>query len=220
MAPAVVFAILRGGICILGRHFHMAESSEVGIFRFRGRSVVVVELRGGICISGRGFQVQGSWLGSSEGGLFGFRGRLVVFDELWGGTCTLGRRFHLFGSSEGGIFQVQRVPGCGCEIQGRSLHLGKSFFKSTGRLDGAAGFRGGIYSRPQGALSLQSSRAGIFSKWCHSRTSLKKNSPNLLNGRLTRTEPVVSRACSAGPGQVIPSDRDIPANRQNLETKV
>ena len=73
---------------------------------------------------------------------FGFRGRLVVFDELWGGTCTLGRRFHVFGSSEGGIFQVQRVPGCGCEIQGRSLHLGKSFFKSRGRLDGAAGFRG------------------------------------------------------------------------------
>ena len=65
-----------------------------------------------------------------------------MFDELRGGTCVLGRRFHLFGSSEGGIFQVQRVPGCGCEIQGRSLHLGAPFFKSKGHLDEATGFRG------------------------------------------------------------------------------
>ena len=40
----------------------MVESSEGGIFRFRGRSVVVAELRGGICILGRPFQVQGPWL--------------------------------------------------------------------------------------------------------------------------------------------------------------
>ena len=65
-----MFNILRGGTCILGRHFHMIESSEGGISRFRGRSVVVVELGGGICILGRGFQVQGSWLGGSEGGIF------------------------------------------------------------------------------------------------------------------------------------------------------
>ena len=61
---------VRGGTCILGRRFHLFGSSEGGIFRFRGRSVVVAELKGDICILGRRFQVQSPWLGSSEGGIF------------------------------------------------------------------------------------------------------------------------------------------------------
>ena len=50
--------------------FHLFGSSEGGIFRFRGRSVVVAELKGDICILGRRFQVQSPWLGSAEGGIF------------------------------------------------------------------------------------------------------------------------------------------------------
>ena len=96
-----------------------------------------------------------------------FRGRLVLCDELRGGICSLGRSFHLVGSLEGGICQVQRVPGCDCGIQGRLLHLRKLFFKSRGRFDGATGFRGRHFSRPQDALSLQNSMGGIFSKGCH-----------------------------------------------------
>ena len=70
-----------------------------------------------------------------------------------GGTCNLGRRFHLFRSSESNIFQVQRVPGCGFGIQGRHLHHGKPFFKSRGRLDRAAGFRGRhFFTFPTGRL--------------------------------------------------------------------
>ena len=61
---------VRGGTCILGRRFHLFGSSEGGIFRLRGRSVVVAELKGDICILGRRFQVQSPWLGSSEGGIF------------------------------------------------------------------------------------------------------------------------------------------------------
>ena len=46
----------------------------------------------------------------------------------------------MVGISEGGIFQVQRAPGCDCGTQGRHLHLGAPFFKSRERLDAAAGF--------------------------------------------------------------------------------
>ena len=65
-----MFDELRGGTCILGRCFHLFGSLEGGIFRFRGRSVVVAELKGDIRILGRRFQVQSPWLGSSEGGIF------------------------------------------------------------------------------------------------------------------------------------------------------
>ena len=51
------------------------------------------------------------------------------------------------------------MPDCGCGIQGRPLHLGKQFFKSRWRLDGATGFRerhfftsiGRLVCRAQGA---------------------------------------------------------------------
>ena len=65
-----MFDELRGGTCILGRRFHLFGSSEGGIFRFRGRSVLVAELKGDICILRRRFQVQSPCLGSSEGGIF------------------------------------------------------------------------------------------------------------------------------------------------------
>ena len=59
---------------------------------------------------------------------FRFIGRLVVFEVLRGGTCIFGRRFHMVGIPEGGIFQVQRAPGCGCgTTQGWHLHLGAPF---------------------------------------------------------------------------------------------
>ena len=70
-----------------------------------------------------------------------------MFDELRGDTCVLGRRFHLAESSEGGVFQFQRAPGCGCGTQGRHLHLGAPFFLSTE----------GIWMERQGSVS------GIFS---------------------------------------------------------
>ena len=80
-----------------------------------------------------------TWLGSQRTAFFRFREHLVVVAELRGGTCILGRRFYMVGIPEGGIFQVQRAPGCDCGTQGRHLHLGAPFFKSRERLDAAAG---------------------------------------------------------------------------------
>ena len=79
-----------------------------------------------------------------------------MFNELWGGTCSLHLEapFSPVWELRGRHFQAQRVPGSGCGIQGRPLHLGKSLFKSRGRLDGAQGSEGGISSRSQGDLSL------------------------------------------------------------------
>ena len=99
-----MFDELRGSTCILGRRFHLFGSSEGGIFRFRGRSVVVAELKGDICILGTVFRLRVLGWEAQRAAFFRFRGRLVVFDKLRGGTWILGRRFHLFGSSEGGIF--------------------------------------------------------------------------------------------------------------------
>ena len=58
-----MFDELRGGTCILGRRFHLFGSSEGGIFRFRGRLVVVAEFRGGLCILGSSFsRAEGAWM--------------------------------------------------------------------------------------------------------------------------------------------------------------
>ena len=62
-------AELRGGICILGRRFHLVRSFRA-VFILRGRMVVVGELRGGIHNLGHRFQVQSPRLGSLEGGIF------------------------------------------------------------------------------------------------------------------------------------------------------
>ena len=124
----VLFAELKGAICILGRHFHLVGSSEGGIFS--GLEGALLWLRN----TGATFAYWGAvsrfrvldW--EAQTAVF-FRciGRLVVFDVLRGGTCIFGRRFHMVGIPEGGIFQVQRAPGCGCGTQGRHLHLGAPF---------------------------------------------------------------------------------------------
>ena len=62
-----MFDELRGGTCILGRPFHLFGSSEGGIFRFRGRSVVVAELKDDICILGRLFLGSESLVGKLRG---------------------------------------------------------------------------------------------------------------------------------------------------------
>ena len=79
-----------------------------------------------------------------------------MFDELRGGICILGCRFYLFESSEGGIFLGSESAWLWLRNSGRPLHLGKPFFKSRGPWMERQGLEGGIFSRPQGALSLQS----------------------------------------------------------------
>ena len=100
-----MFAILRGGICILGRHFFTwLRAQRAAFLGLEGARLWL--WNSGEAFASRGAVFRFRVLGweAQRADFFGFRGRLVVFDELWGGTCTLGRRFHLFGSSEGGIF--------------------------------------------------------------------------------------------------------------------
>ena len=117
-----------GAICILERHFHLVGSSEGGIFS--GLQGALLWLRNtGAAFASWGavsrFRVLG-WE-AQRAVFFRFIGRLVVFKVLRGGTCIFGHRFHMVGIPEGGIFQIQRAPGCGCGTQGRYLHLGAPF---------------------------------------------------------------------------------------------
>ena len=64
-----------------------------------------------------------------------------MFDEPWGGTCTLGAVFTCLGAQRAAFFRFRESLVVVAKFRG-GLHLGKSLFKSIGRLDGAAGFRG------------------------------------------------------------------------------
>ena len=79
--------VLKGGICILGRRFHLVRSSKDGAFYFERAPCCGFEtqerhsyLRAPFAI----FRVLG-WE-AQRASFFRFRGSLVVFDELRGGT--------------------------------------------------------------------------------------------------------------------------------------
>ena len=87
-------AELRGGICILGRRFHLVRSFRA-VFILRGRMVVVGELRGGIHILGAPFSGPESSVGKLRGWHFsGLEGAWLCLTysgaalAFWGAVFT------------------------------------------------------------------------------------------------------------------------------------
>ena len=108
---------LRGGIRILGAPFSGSESL---VGKLRGRHFSGLE-GAWLCLTNSGAALA-SWgavftcLGAQRAAFLGLGGARLWFAELKGDICILGRRFQVqspwLGSSEGGIFQVWRAPGC------------------------------------------------------------------------------------------------------------
>ena len=90
----------------LGRRFHLAESSEGGIFQVERAPSCVCGIKWRHLYLGVPFSFD--W--ELRRRHFWFRGRSVVVADLRGGIRIWGRRFQVqspwLGSSEGGIFQV------------------------------------------------------------------------------------------------------------------
>ena len=85
------------------------------------------------------------------------------------------------------------------EFRGGLCILGSSFSRAEGAWMERQGSEGGISSRPRGALSLQSSRGGIFSKGCHfseqvSNCSSVITQKRRTEGRLRRLKKQVGHA--------------------------
>ena len=162
-----MFDELRGGTCILGRRFHLFGSSEGGIFRFRGRSVVVAELKGDICILGRRFQVQSLWLGSSEGGIFsGLEGAWLCLMNSGAAFAFWGAVFICLGAQRAAFFRFRECLVVVAEFRA-AFASWEAVFQEQRALDGAAGFRGRHFLHVHRALCRCRARGGIFSKGCH-----------------------------------------------------
>ena len=148
----------RGGTCILGCRFHLSGSSEGGIFRFRGRSVVVTELKGDICILGRHFQVP--WLGvlgweAQRAAFFsGLEGTWLCLMNSGAALASWGAVFTCLGAQRAAFFRFREFLVVVAEFRGGLCILGSRFSRAKGawmERQSSEGHRAHCRCRAQGA---------------------------------------------------------------------
>ena len=105
-------------------------------------------------------KLRGRHFSGLEGAQLWLRNSEAAFAS-WGAVFTC------LGAQRAAFFRFRECLIVVAEFRGDLCILGSSFSRAEGAWMERQGSEGGISSRPQGALSLQSSRGGIFSKGCH-----------------------------------------------------
>ena len=161
------FSGFEGAWLCLTNRFHLFGSSEGSIFRLRGRSVVVAEFQGRyLHLGARRFQFHESLVGKLRGRHFsGLEGTWLCLMNSGAALASWGAVFTCLGAQRTAFFRFRECLVVVAEFRGGLCILGSRFSRAEGAWMERQGSEGGISSHSQGALSLQSSRGGIFSKW-------------------------------------------------------
>ena len=97
----------------------------------------------------------------------GLEGAWLCLMNSGAALASWGAIFTCLGAQRAAFFRFRECLVVVAEFRGGLCILGNRFSRAEGAWMERQGSEGGISSRPQGALSLQSSMGGIFSKGCH-----------------------------------------------------